>query len=262
MLYPLKSKLVNPLIVYLKNYGKDTLRPCTIRQLHSAHHPHPDAEYFLIDGSETTQITFVAQVRAISTQTTNITYKLDDGTGIIEAKVWIDSDTINDENDPSNSRPKPVEGGYARVHGRLKAFNNKRHALANVIRPVQDLNEVQCHLLEATAVHLHFTRGPLESLQANSGDSKAKMGQQNGGGGMDMGGSMDRPLPATMSVAARRVYQCIKTTPQSNEGLHMQAIAMNTGMEVSEVFKGGEELSGAGLIYTTVDDNTWALMDV
>lgn len=256
-----------------RTYGKDTLRPVTIKQLLDAHHPHPDAEYFMIDESETTQVTFVGQIRNISSQTTNITYKLDDGTGIIEVKVWIDAEAFADPSHPGNEKAKPVEQGYARVWGRLKAFNNKRHVGANIIRPIQDFNEVQYHLLEATVVHLHFTRGPPEALQdAKGGAGQANGGQQaigygaqgydGAGAGGDGGGSGIKALPAGASRAARQVYQTLKDSPQTHEGLHMQDIATRASMEIAEVLKGGDELSNLGLIYTTVDDQTWAILDV
>ncbi|KAK3712804.1 Replication factor A protein 2 [Vermiconidia calcicola] len=243
-----------------KGYGKDSLRPVTIKQLVEAHHPNPDAEHFMIDNAEATQVTFVGQVRNISTQTTNVTYKLDDGTGIIEVKQWIDAETFGDESDPSNQKPKPTEQSYARVWGRLKAFNNKRHVGAQIIRPIQDFNEIQYHLLEATAVHLFFSRGPPESLQAKGGANGATNGgyqqqqqpQQNTG----------PTIPAGLSQAARKVLNCIKDTPQTNEGLHFQDIATRTGQEVNEILKAGDELQGHGLVYTTVDDHTWALLDV
>lgn len=254
-----------------RSYGKDTLRPVTIKQLIDAHHPHPDAEYFNIDGAECTQVTFVGQIRNISTQTTNITYKLDDGTGIIEVKVWIDAEAFSDPGHPGNEKPKPVEQGYARVWGRLKAFNNKRHVGANIIRPIQDYNEIQYHLLEATVVHLHFTRGPLESLQQANQQKNAMNGAQgngdanqgfDGAGGMAGGASGVKQLPAGVSRAARQVYATLMDAPQTHEGLHVQEIASRASMEMSEALKGADELSSLGMLYTTVDDQTWAILDV
>ena len=238
-----------------RSYGKDSLRPVTIKQLVDAYHPNLDAEHFMIDNSEATQVTFVGQVRNISKQTTNITYKLDDGTGIIEVKVWIDAEAYNNPDDPSNQKPEPTEQAYVRVWGRLKQFNNKRHVGATIVRPIQDFNEIQFHLLEATAVHLYFSKGPLESLQAKGGANGTANGsvQQNGVG--------ERRLP-NMTPGARRVYKHIYDTPQTNEGLHMQNIASSINMEVEEVMKAGEELMGLGLVYTTLDDHTWALLDV
>ncbi|WPH04437.1 single-stranded DNA binding protein 30K chain [Acrodontium crateriforme] len=238
-----------------RSYGKDTLRPVTIKQLIEAHHPNPDAEHFMIDGGETTQVTFVGQIRNVSMQTTNITYKLDDGTGIIEVKVWIDS-----TDDGATEKQKQLgEQAYARVWGRLKAFNNKRHVGANIIRPITDFNEVSYHLLEATAVHLHFTRGPPESLQAKGG---ASGGAANGAAGSFDQGVGGTKVPPSASMAARKVFQAIKESPQTNEGLHMQEIASRLNMDPSEVMKAGEELGSLGLVYTTVDDHTWAILDV
>lgn len=242
-----------------RGYGKDTLRPVTIKQLLDAHHPHPDAEYFNIDNSETTQVTFVGQVRNISTQTTNVTYKLDDGTGSIEAKLWLDSDAVNNPDDPANKKAKPVQDGYARVWGRLKAFNNKRHVGANFIRPIQDHNEVHYHLLEATAVHLHFSKGPLESLQSKGGADGGYQANGYGAGGGG-NGAMSK-IPAHASATARRVYQCITETPQTNEGLHAQDIAGRLGLELNQVVQGAQEMESLGLLYTTLDDHTWAVLD-
>ncbi|RDW80471.1 putative replication protein A subunit [Coleophoma crateriformis] len=234
-----------------KTYGKDTLRPVTIKQIIDATQPHPEAD-FKIDGSEVTQLTFIGQIQSISAQATNTTFKLDDGTGLIEVKQWVDSDA-----DPENARPQPKEGDYIHVWGRLKAFNNKRHVGAHVIRPIIDFNEISMHLLEATAVHLYFTRGPLESGAV----------KQEGGNGMFVGESGGMPattggkqLP-NMSKEAKRVYELLLSAPQNNEGLHVHNIAAQLGMPNATVFKAGDELLGHGIIYTTVDDETWAVLE-
>ncbi|KAM3424653.1 hypothetical protein BST61_g6641 [Cercospora zeina] len=243
-----------------RTYGKDTLRPVTIKQLLDAHHPHPDADHFMIDDSETTQVTFVGQIRNISAQTTNVTYKVDDGTGIIEVKVWVDADTLAaEESGGMVKKDKPVEQGYARVWGRLKQFNSKRHVGAQYIRAIEDYNEIAYHLLEATVVHLHFAKGPVDQLQQQGGQANGggqQVGMANGAGaaaGSDLAG---------LSMAARKVLQALRATPQTNEGLHAQVIAQHTGMELTEVYKAGDELMGLGKVYTTVDDMTWALLDL
>ena len=211
-------------------------------------------------------MTFVGQIRNISTQTTNITYKLDDGTGTIEVKQWIDTDAGSNAMDTSNvpgdfSAPKLVENEWARVWGRLKAFNNKRHVGAHAIRPIADKMEITYHLLEATYVHLYFTRGPLEPGGGKSAEQGgARSGGYNGMEGGSMAGSRNAQL-ASLSAEARRVYQMLKSTPQSNEGLNVQNIAVGLRLSVPEVMKAGDELQRDSLIYTTVDDNTWAVLE-
>ncbi|KAF6229098.1 hypothetical protein HO133_007212 [Letharia lupina] len=240
-------------------YGKDTLRPVTIKQVLDAQQPHPDAE-FKIDDVEITQVSFVGQIRNISTQTTNITYKLDDGTGTIEVKQWIDADaTMDTTSDSAPSKPKLVENEWARVWGRLKAFNNKRHVGAHVIRPVADKMEITYHLLEATFVHLYFVKGPLDQIKAEGGGANGNAGEVGYGGGGDTG--MNGGQMPNVSVAARRVYQTLKDSPQNNEGLHVQNVAALVGMNVADVKKAGDELLSHSMIFTTVDDDTWAVLE-
>ena len=196
----------------------------------------------------------MGQIRNISTQATNITYRMDDGTGTIEVKQWIDTES------DTPSKSKFETDGWARVWGRLKAFNNKRHVGAHVIRPLTDMNEINAHLLEATFVHLYFTRGPPELLNGNTTAQQGQYGQNGAVSYQDAGQPNSRLLPH-MSVTAKRVYDVLITSPQSNEGLHIQNVALALGLPIAEVMKAGDELLSTGQIYTTVDDNTWAIMD-
>lgn len=207
------------------------------------------------------QVTFVGQIRNISKQTTNITYKLDDGTGTLEVKQWVDSDAAMNGDAPG-AASKLGENMYARVWGKLKAFNNKKHLGAHAIRPIVDYNEIQYHLLEATYVHLYFTKGPLSAIKpAQNGGygGDQQIGGYGGNAGMTNGGS---GLGPGTSAMARRVYEAIRTSPQSNEGLHFSDIAQRAGLNSADVLKAGDELLSMGVVYTTVDDHTWAIMNI
>jgi replication factor A2 len=189
------------------------------------------------------EVTFVAQIRSVANQTTNNTFKLDDGTGTIEAKQWVDSDSAANGDDQGGSS-KLGEQVYVRVFGKLKSFNGKRHLGASVIRPIDDLNEIQCHLLEATVVHLFYSRGPPAGP-----DSKT-----NGANGNQA------PAPYKGGGVEGRVYECIRTSVQSNEGLHVSDIAQRLNLDQQQVMAACESLSIEGKIYTTVDEYTWALL--
>ena len=157
-----------------------------------------------------------------------------------------------DYDDPAKG--KLVESAYCRVWGRLKAFNNKRHVGAHVIRPITDYNEINYHLLEATAVHLFFTRGSPPAAGTN-----IQNGARTENGGLAQEG-LGRQLPPVTPMA-RRLYKVLKDTPQSNEGLHAQMLATLLHTEVSEVHKAAEELVQPGIIFTTVDNDTWAILE-
>ena len=244
-------------------YGKETLRPVTIKQLLDAFLPHPEGD-FSIDDVEISQVTFVGQIRNISSQATNITYKMDDGTGTIEVKHWVDVDAAPATDAHSNQ--KLAENEWAHVWGRLKAFSNKRHVGVHVIRPVTDKMEISYHLLEATYVHLYFVRGPPDqSMAKNEGDASGGMygqQQQQVQNGNSNSGEMvnGKALPA-MSVPARRVFQALRSTPQNNEGLHSHLLASTLQMTVPDVTRAADELLSHGVIFTTVDEQTWAVLD-
>lgn len=169
-------------------------------------------------------------------------------------------DTTSDST--TTAKPKLVENEWARVWGRLKAFNNKRHVGAHVIRPIADKMDITYHLLEATYVHLYFVKGPLDQIKAERGGGGADgnaAGVGYGGGDAAMnGGGAQMP---NVSVAARRVYQMLKDSPQNNEGLHVQNIAALVSMNVPDVRKAGDELLSHSMIFTTVDDDTWAVLE-
>jgi len=207
--------------------------------------------------AHTLQLSLIGQVLSISDQTTNTTFKIDDGSGVIEVKQWKDTDAGGETTSPAK------EGQYIHVWGRLKDFNGKRHIGSHVIRPITDYNEVSYHLLEATAVHLYFSRGPPET--AGQGGQGGLFVKNEGGndyamtnGGATNGGGK---LPAKISANGRKVWNLLNSAPQNNEGLNVHEIARQSGIPVNDVFKAGDELLQDGLIYTTVDDETWAVLE-
>lgn len=208
----------------------------------------------MIDGSDINQVTFVGQIRSMGQQATNTTYKLDDGTGIIEVKQWLDS-----EAGPSPNQAKLQENAWCRVFGRMKSFNNKRHIGSHFIRPVSEYDEVSMHMLEATYVHCFFTKGSPESLAAggaSEGGMFVQQGEQSAGSAPS-GGNMMKGLQPN----SQKVLTYLNNSPNNNEGTNVHQIAKALGMDIANVFKAGDELLGGGIIYTTIDDETWAVLE-
>ncbi|KAI0546066.1 replication protein A, subunit RPA32 [Xylaria curta] len=236
----------------VKPINDESLRPVTIKQIIDAEPAYAGDASFRIDGLDVKQVTIVGMVRAINPQTTNITYKVDDGTGIIEVKQWLDADKSAEE----NATPAIAEEEYVRVWGRLKSFSNKRHIGAHVIKPVRDYNEIHYHMLEAGYVHLFFTRGG----PPGGGDGGAVGGGDGGGDSMfvDQG---DDARYRGYGAKARRMYDYLQRSGNPTEGIHMQVIARETGMTIQDVMAAAEELLSHGTIYTTMDDETYAILD-
>ena len=264
------------LTLYLQNYAEDSLRPITVKQILDA---EETSNEFRIDGQHVTQVTLVGQVRSIQKLETNLEYKIDDGTGIVDVKKYIDIDKMATEEmnavldeDADSKKPAqghgsvPIEeGSFVRVHGRIKSFNNKRWLNANFVRVIADYNEVNYHLLEATLVHLVNTKGPLGGAGAGAGGSQHDGGDSMfvdggyGGGGAGMGGGAPKTING--SALAQRMFAYMQTAPGGNEGIPVTLLSNSLGVSIQDTQRAADELLSHGVIYTTVDDDTWAILD-
>ncbi|KAK0722176.1 hypothetical protein B0T26DRAFT_800986 [Lasiosphaeria miniovina] len=247
-----------------KNYSDDSLRPITLKQLVDCKEAYPGSE-LKIDNAPVTQVTVVGQVRAVNPQTTNITYKLDDGTAVMDVKKWVDAEKADD------SDPKFGPDAYVRVWGRLTSFNGKKHIGAHNIRAIEDFNEVNYHMLEATYVHLCLLKGMPNGPGSGGGDQGGGAGGGGGGGdsmfadggngSSEAAGGGHTARLATVSRNGRTMFNFLHNSPGGNEGLHLNLVAQGTGLSVRDVIGAADELLGNGLVYTTVDDETWAILD-
>ena len=96
-------------------------------QILDAEEPYAGAAEFSLDGRPITQVTLVGKVRAVNPQLTNVTYRLDDGTGVLEVKRWVDPDRPGDgafrtavigpirEMRKSSTRPPSASTAWART---------------------------------------------------------------------------------------------------------------------------------------------------
>ena len=245
------------------SYQNESLRPVTIKQLYSTEEAYQGSEAML-DGYPLAQITFVGQVRQVNPQATNITYRLDDGTGSIDVKKWIDTQKMTDT-DPAELYPPD---SFVRVWGRLKPVQDRRYVGAIFMRAVDDFNEVNYHMLEAAYVHLYF-------VNAKSGGGAEGAGGGGGGGGEESmfvdshggdshgggGGGGVPPKVGECSANAQRIFKYMQNQAASNDGLEAHVISKGMGIPVNTVLAGADELVGQGVIYTTIDDQTWAVLE-
>ncbi|KAJ5667019.1 Nucleic acid-binding OB-fold [Penicillium longicatenatum] len=234
-----------------KNGGGDnkTLRPVTIKQINDATSPYPEAP-FQVDNADVANVLFIGRVRNISKQSTNITYIVDDYSGRVEVKKWVDAASM----DIDETKGDIQLGTYVRVLGAIKSFGNKRYIAAHSLQPVTDVNQFFCSMLDATASHLFFTRGP------PGGDSNGAGASAAGMEGGDNYNGHDRVL-SSLSPFARDMYNLLKRESHDATGLHLQTIASRLGLPAMDIGKAGNELLNAGLIFSTLDEETWAILD-
>jgi len=136
-----------------------SLVPVTVKQLLNATQAHAE-DGFKIDGKELNQITLIGFVHKIHSLSTNVNLIVEDGTGTIEVRIWLDQEDQQDHQ--AQKRANWREGIYVRVIGHLRSFHNKRSIVAFRIIPVTDFNELTYHFLESIYVHLYNLKGPVQ----------------------------------------------------------------------------------------------------
>ncbi|KAG8964770.1 replication factor A protein 2 [Tulasnella sp. 419] len=247
-----------------RKFPSQSLRPVVVRQILDSQ-DSSDNE-LMIDGAEASQLTVVAQVLYVQIQATNLVMQLDDGTGQVEARQWVEAGT----NIEDVRRDQGVEfvvartfdaashlihlivsrnNQWIRVIGTLKSFHNKRHLAAQHIRPVKDVHEVYFALLEALSVHQYYTRGPPGAVQSTS----AYTASQGTGPSADVFDGL--------SPIERKIMQYIINSAAGDEGVHVVALSKALGdVNASQVSDAIERLTEIGKIYNTQDEFHYALV--
>ncbi|KAI0726629.1 replication protein A subunit RPA32 [Fomitopsis betulina] len=235
--------------------SQHSLRPVTIRQLLNATQANSDTEW-MIDDNEIGQITVVAQVVSINSQTTNCVYWLDDGSGRVEARHWVDAGADDD----AERWGGIIENVYVRAVGSLKSFGNKRYINATHLHRIRDHNEVNFHFLEAFTIELIFQKGPpLRPSEAGSRGAIAN-DSANASAYDPPSSSATRMEPyAHLPSIQRRIVEFMMNQPQQSEGIHVAAIARHIGGDGHAISAALDHLMDEGHVFTTMDDSHFAL---
>ena len=98
-------------------------------------------------------MTLVAKVVSSSDAATQVTFQLDDGSGRVTAKMWVEDDAEAVSALKQDLRP----GAYVRVFGSLRAFQGTRTLVVYSVRAVTDFNEITFHGLEVVYVQKQLT---------------------------------------------------------------------------------------------------------
>lgn len=198
--------------------GSDSLRPVTARLVLNAKQPNSDSAH-VFDGAVLNRLTMVGWLRQINRTATFIQYTLDDGTGQLDLRQWIDNSL-----DEGSKADEFAPNEYVRVMGEIKTFNNKLYIALGAMNKLQDHNEYLYHQLDVIYTHLQLTKG--------SGAAATNKASQPGG--VDASVYDDSAMQTADSMASdlshltplqRRIYQAINAeAPDWPEGVDIQQI--------------------------------------
>ena len=101
-----------------------------------------------MNGEEVHNLTLLGKVVKANVSATTQEYVVDDGTGAVNVKRWVDAE---DE----SAKGAVAVGQYVRVYGHVRVFQGVRSVIAFNLRPVTDFNEVTYHFLEVVYCNAH-----------------------------------------------------------------------------------------------------------
>jgi replication factor A2 len=223
-----------------RNQVRSNLTAVTIKQINDATQPIPDGE-FKIHNVELNSVSFMGVVRRVDTQASAIIITVEDGTGSIEVRKWIDDNLTT----PAVETEKFEQqlNKYVYVGGSLKEFGGKKNIQNAYIYPVTDHNQILYHQLSAISTHLRAQGVTSKSRQDDSGGLFVKENEATGGSISD------------------QILQVLKENSSiMQEGVPLTYITQKLNITDDVGLKHCHELIEAGKIYTGYDDSSFLYM--
>ena len=213
---------------------------------------------FRVNGEEVHNLTLLGKIVEANESSTSQQYTIDDGTGTVVVKKWVDAD------DAEGAKQTLAAGQYVRVYGHLRVFQGARNVIAFNMRPVTDFNEITYHFLEVVYCNSHngaraaaaAANPAAAGIPAADGNAYAAPATANanaaaaaptGNGGAAATGSCSDQVFA------------IFNGPQggSDQGVHVNEVVtqLNGRFTEPQVREAVEHLVNEGHLYSTIDDD-------
>ncbi|WPK24699.1 hypothetical protein PUMCH_001982 [Australozyma saopauloensis] len=221
---------------------RSSLTPVTIRQINEASQNVPDGE-FSINNVSLNMVSFVGILRKVENQTSAVVVTIEDGTGSVEVKRWIDEKMASAAEE--TEALLALEGNYVYVTGSLKEFNQKKAIQQAKIVAITDHNEVIYHMLYAISNHLE-AQGLLKVGSIKSEGNGLFVGGESGGSG---GPGLDLQDKIMGIITSNSLAM--------PEGVPVAWISSSLGASVESIQEKCQYLAEQGKIYQGYDEGAY-----
>lgn len=225
-----------------------SVRRLTIKQLAESIGQNSDG--LVVDGKEVSNIALVGKMSNVKEDQVLFTMVLDDGTGSIVVKMYINND--GNEDMERDQRGQLKDGMYVRVFGHVTQYNNETSINAFSIRPITDYNEITYHLSQVIFQHVHLTKGvePQGGVAAAGAQNVAAVQQHvvhQQVGGM-----------APVDTEVLNIFNSMDTSGnEAGMGVAEVIAHSNNRLDQSTVMAAIHRLVEDGHLYSTIDDAHW-----
>ncbi|XP_019447508.1 PREDICTED: replication protein A 32 kDa subunit A-like [Lupinus angustifolius] len=228
------------------------LVPVTVKQISEASHSGDEKSSFVINGVDLNNVTLVGMVFEKAERNTDVNFVLDDGTGRIKCRRW-----VNEAFD-SKEMEEIQDGMYVRVYGHLKSFQGVRQLVAFSVRPVTNFDEISFHFIDCIHNHLR-TKLKVEGITPAHPDSSFNTPVKNASNVSPAPSS----IPAYAQYGVDGLKDCDKLvidylqqhSDMSDErGIHVDELSRELKLPSDKIMLSLKTLGDDGLVYSTIDD--------
>ncbi|CAE6006506.1 unnamed protein product [Arabidopsis arenosa] len=237
-----------------KNREFQGLVPVTVKQITECFQTSGEKSGLVINGISLTNVSLVGLVcdKDVS-KVTEVRFTLDDGTGRIDCKRWVN------ETFDAREMESVRDGTYVRVNGHLKTFQGKTQLLVFSVRPIMDFNEVTFHYIEC----IHFYSQNSESQGQQVGDVTQSVNTTFQGGSNTNQATPLNPVVSSQNNDGNgrknlddMILDYLKqpACTARQQGIHIDEIAQQLKVPKNKLEGVIQSLEGDGLIYSTIDE--------
>lgn len=228
------------------------LVPVTVKQISEASQSGDEKSNFVVNGVDVTNVTLVGMIFDKAGRNTDVGFNLDDGTGRIGCKRWMNEnfDTIEME--------EIQDGMYVRVNGHLKSFRGVKQLVAFSVRPVTSFDEVTFHFIDCIHNHLQ-SKCQLQGVTPMSVDASLSTpvksessGYQTAASGQLSGQSSSDGIRSCDQLVLDYLQQ--PSSVGQEKGIHRDELSRQLKVPVEKIMDSIKSLEDEGLIYSTIDD--------
>ncbi|KAL9230461.1 hypothetical protein vseg_005807 [Gypsophila vaccaria] len=228
--------------------------PVTVKQISQASlSSADDKSSFVVDGAPITNVKLVGIVSDMIEKNTDVSFVLDDGTGRIGCKRWLNEAFDRKQMEAINN------GMYVLVIGLLKNVKGNTEVVAFNVRPVSNFDEVTFHHVECIHQHMlnkKLEKGDSQNQISDSSQSTPIKTESNG-----FHSSPPKQFSMQMSVDGlkdidQRVLEFLQQSSSlaQEKGVHRDDIARHLKLPAEKIMQSITCLEDEGLVYSTVDE--------
>lgn len=230
-------------------YDESTIIPVTAHMILTARTEEGDDGLLeLEDGRKLHRIKLVGATRAVEDYSTNVVFQIEDGTGLIEVKQWLDENLCSAAVEQRQKCQR--DHVYVKIVGSVKNFDGKKMVVADSVRLLSTGNELSHHMLDVVY----------------SGEQHKRRNSYNPAAGVGFGGPQ---LKAVVPLAAAAgpgddLTAAVKSflrTADSENGVDIRQCIRMLAPKYGEasIRQVIDDLSAEGLVYSTIDEDHYKL---